>query len=328
MRTAIPRSSLLLFSLALAYGQTGAKSPTFDVASVKVAAPPTPDGRGMIRIGGPSGGPGTSDPGRVHYPYMTLKNLMTTAYEVKNFQVTGPAWLDTERFEISATMPPDTTKEQFHLMLQNLLAERFKLTLHRETKELPMYSLVVTKNGPKMKESAAAPPPKEGDQPGPAPLPERPTMGADGFPVIPLGGRAGIFNIMMNGRARMIAQQQTMKDLADRLTGQVNRPVKDETGLAAKYDFTITYEPDMGGRGPMPGMPGPAGGAMIAVAPPGGGAGGGGGGGVGGAVPASDDPLPNLFAAIQSQLGLKLESKKGPVELIVIDHVEKTPTEN
>ncbi len=319
MRTIISRSALLLFSMALAYGQTGAKSPTFDVASVKPAELPKPDGRGAIRIGGPSGGPGTSDPGRVHYPYMTLKNLITTAYDVKNFQVTGPAFLDTDRFEISATMPPDTTKEQFHLMLQNLLAERFKLTLHRETKELPMYSLVVAKNGPKMKESVVAPPPpKEGDPPAPPPMGHI-TMGADGFPDFGTPSRPGIQSIMMNGRARMIGTQQTMKDLADRLTAQLNRPVKDETGLTAKYNFTITYEPEpMGGRGPIGGPGPPAGGAMIAVAPPGG----------GGAVPASDDPLPTLFAAVQSQLGLKLEAKKGPSELIIIDHAEKTPTEN
>ena len=86
---------------------------------------------------------------------MTLKNLLTTAYDVKNFQISGPGWLDTERFEINAVMPPETTKEQFKVMLRNLLAERFTLTIHRETKELLTYALLVNKGGPKVEGIAA-----------------------------------------------------------------------------------------------------------------------------------------------------------------------------
>ena len=102
-----------------------------------------------VQIPRNTGGPGSNDPGRIHYPYMSLKNILMNAYDVKNFQIVGPGWLDTERFDITATMPPATTKEQFRVMLQNLLAERFKMTVHRETKELPMYSLVVAKGGRK-----------------------------------------------------------------------------------------------------------------------------------------------------------------------------------
>ena len=72
------------------------------------ATPPVPNGRGMIMLAGPSGGPGTKDPGRIRYPFMSLKNLLMNAYDVKAFQITGPVWLDTERFDIDATMPPDT----------------------------------------------------------------------------------------------------------------------------------------------------------------------------------------------------------------------------
>ena len=82
------------------------------------------------------------------YSGLTLKNLLTVAYGVKNYQISGPGWLDTERYDIMAKMPPDTTKEQFALMLQSLIAERFKLTLHRETKDLPLYELAVAKGGP------------------------------------------------------------------------------------------------------------------------------------------------------------------------------------
>src|SRR5258707_8958344 len=114
-----------------------AQSQTFDAASVKPAIPPTPNGRGMIMFRGPSGGPGTKDPGRINSPNMSLKNLLMNAYDVKTFQIAGPAWLDTERFEITATMPPDTTKEQFRVMWQNLLIERFKMVMHKETRDLP-----------------------------------------------------------------------------------------------------------------------------------------------------------------------------------------------
>jgi uncharacterized protein (TIGR03435 family) len=319
MRLPIVRTGLMVLSVALAYGQTGEKPLTFEVASVKPAAPPAPDGRGMIRIDPPSGGPGTNEPGRIHYPFMNLRTLLARAYDVKNFQIVGPPWLDSERYAITATMPPDTTKEQFRIMLQNLLTERFKLTLHRETKELPMFALVVAKNGPKMKESAEVPPPADGDNPGP-PLPAQPKVGPDGFPILPqLAGRPGIFNIMMPGRARMIGQQQTMQDLASRLTDQLSRPVKDETGLKAKYDFTVTFAPEslMGPMGAMAPPPPPPPGGGVAAGP-------------GAPVPGQPDaePVLDLYAALQAQAGLKLEPKKGPVEQIVIDHAEKTPIEN
>jgi uncharacterized protein (TIGR03435 family) len=134
------------------------KSFTFDAASVKPAPPPPAPGAG--RRGGLAG-PGTTDHGRIHYAAISVKALLIDAYDVKDFQIEGPGWLDTERFAIDATMPPDTSKEQLRMMLQNLLAERFKLAIHRETKELSMYSLVVAKNGPKMKDSAEAAVPKD-----------------------------------------------------------------------------------------------------------------------------------------------------------------------
>jgi len=319
--TALLRTILPILAACLVYGQD--KSLTFEVASVKPAAPLVPNGRGMIMFRGPSGGPGTKDPGRINYPYMSLKSLLMTAYDVKNYQIDGPSWLDTERFDVNATLPPDTTKEQFRIMLQNLLAERFNLKVHHDTKELPMYALVVGKNGPKMKESVETPPPAEGaDAPAPPPpLPSQPKIGPDGFPILPMlgGGRAGLFQIMMPGRARMMAVKQTMQDLAQRLSQQLNRPVTDATGLTAKYDFTLTYAPE-GMNGPMPLM---INGAPPPPPPPGGGA-----PGAGPGMPEADAPPPNLFSAVQTDLGLKLEAKKGPVDMIVVDHVEKTPIEN
>ncbi len=317
---------LMFLAFCLSHGQTAGQALSFDAASVKPATLPKPDGQGRVMIAGPSGGPGTRDPGRIRYPYISLKNLVMDAYDVKSNQIQGPPWLDTERFDVNATMPPDTTREQFRVMLQNLLAERFKLTVHRETKDLPVYSLAVARNGPKMKESGPASPASEGaGQSPPPPLPAPPRVGSDGFPVFPLpaGGRGGLFLMMMPGRARLVGRQQTMMDLANRLTAQLNRTVNDETGLTAKYDFTLTFSTE--GMSP----PGPAGqgaGGMMVAAPPPLPPGAGGGG-----APANlpeADILPNIFTALKEQLGLTLEPKKGPVKLIVIDHIEKTPTGN
>jgi uncharacterized protein (TIGR03435 family) len=147
-------------------------------------------------------------------------------------------------------------------------------------------------------------------------------MGPDGFPILPgfTSARPGMFDIMMPGRAKMFAQKQTMQDLANRLTQRLNRPVTDNTGLTAKYDFTIIFAPDGNGPGGMP-MGGMMVGAPPPPPPPAGAAGG---------TPNQPDleTLPDLMGALQAQLGLKLEAKKGPVEIIVIDHAEKAPTEN
>ncbi|HJZ98421.1 MAG TPA: TIGR03435 family protein, partial [Candidatus Solibacter sp.] len=153
-----------------------------------------------------------------------------------------------------------------------------------------------------------------------------PKMGPDGFPILPDGvaSRPGIFMMMMPGRARVTAHQQTMQDLANRLTNQLNRPVIDNTRLTAKYDFVLTYAPDPnegpGGRGGL----GPASALVIGERR---GPGPGPGGGTDGILPEGEAPQP-LFGAIQSQLGLKLEPKKGDVDIVVIDKMEKTPTEN
>jgi uncharacterized protein (TIGR03435 family) len=315
------------------FAQTPDKSLTFEVASIKPAQPPQPDAQGRIFLRGPSGGPGSKDPGRINYPFMTLKSLLTTAYNVKNFQITGPSWLDSERFDITATMPPETTKEQFQIMLQNLLIDRFRMSVHHEQKDLPMYSMVVVKAG-KLKESTATAAPVDLDNPPPPP-PGPPKIGADGFPIMPaaIANRPGIFMMMMPGRARWTAVAQTMQDLASRLSNEFSRPVIDNTGFTAKYDFTLTFAPDPnqgpGRGGPLP-LPGP-GGAVAIGRGPGPGAGAGPGPGPGGNdnvfVPDGETP-PLLLGALQSQLGLKLEPKKGPVDIVVIDKIEKTPTEN
>jgi uncharacterized protein (TIGR03435 family) len=130
------------------------------------------------------------------------------------------------------------------------------------------------------------------------------------MPVMPKGGRGAMMMFGPGGKMRMQASQQTMGNLVDLLANQVGRPVVDQTGLTKKYDYTLEFVPDgrpMGGMmlGPPKGDDGPGGGA-----------------------PPADSNGPSLVTAVQEQLGLKLEAKKGPVDLLVVDSADKTPTEN
>jgi uncharacterized protein (TIGR03435 family) len=294
-------SALLAAIPALA--QTPDGQPSFEVASIKPAAPQAP-GRMMM---GRRGGPGTPDPTRVTFTNASMEMLLMTAFDVKGYQITGPSWLQTEHYDVTAKIPPGTTDEQFRLMLQNLLKERFHMAVHHDSKELPIYALVVAKNGPKLKEAAVEPAPPEGALP-----PEPPARGKDGFPQLPKG-RRGLMFMMNAGRIRAAGNQQSMSDLCNALAMNLDRPVVDQTGLKGKYDFTMDFAPEPGTIAKMKAL-GPAG------AP---------GGDAGGPAPAPDaDSGPSIFTALQEQLGLKLEPKKGPVELIVVDNLEKAPTEN
>ena len=309
------RGALALSVLAAACAQ----EPAFDAASVK---PASVNPGGWVMIAAPTGGPGSGDPGRIHFPNISLKMLLTTAYDVKMLQVSGPPWLDTERYNVDATMPPDTSRDRFRAMLRNLLAERFRLQVHRETRELPVYALVVAKGGSKMHQSAETPAAPANTAVPPA-ISSQPKIGPDGFPIDPMAGsgRAGLFGMMMPGRSRLIAHEQTMESLANRLTIQLTRMVKDETGLQGKYDFVLTYSTEG-----LPGSAAPMGGPPLASVPPSGSAAGA-SGTANVFVPGGEAP-PDLFSAIQSQLGLKLQAKKGPVEIIVVDHAEKVPVGN
>lgn len=283
-------------------GAVVAPAQNFDVATVK-AHPAGTDGRITVHMGG---GPGTPDPGRLNYENVTLKNVLAKAFNVLPYQLTVPAWAESERFDITAKVPEGTTKEQFGLMLQNLIADRFKMTFHREKKDLAAYVLVVAKNGPKMKTSeGAAPPPSQSGMTGAM------QMGRDGFPFAPKG--AGNYMMMVPGKARLVANAAPVSQLVDMLANQVDRPIVDGTGLKGKYDITLEFAPEMRNN---PGMP------MLAGRGP--------ADGGGGAAPSAPDgeTAPSLFTAVQEQLGLKLESRKAPIDLIVIDHLEKTPAEN
>jgi uncharacterized protein (TIGR03435 family) len=288
-----------IFAAVLLASACFAQQPEFEVATIKPSPPPTM-GRMFM---GTRGGPGTDDPGRFTCNNCTLQMLLTMAYDVQRFQISGPATLETEHFEVAAKVPAGATKAQFREMIANLLADRFKLKLHHETKDLPIYDLVVAKGGPKLKESAAQPDASADQRPAGPPRTDK-----DGYPVMAPHGRGSMMAITPRG-ARMQGEQETMDGLAGRLSSIVARPVKNETGLTGKYDFTLSFAPDMSS------MPG----AMMMGPPPGGEAPGAG---------APQDNGPTIFTALQEQLGLKLEPKKGPVDTLIIDHVERAPTEN
>jgi len=272
-----------LILVAIACGQAPAP-PKFEVASVKRASPPT-EGQGIEQ----HGGPGTNDPGQISYTRMPLSRVLRIAFGTGwEFELSGPAWLDTELYTITAKVPPGTTQEQFKLMLQDLLVQRFGLQFHRDQKIVPAYDLVVASGGPKFKES----------DPQPAP----PVADKDDFPVLPDG--VNYRASFKNGRNRASARL-TMAQFAGRLERDTGRPVRDRTGLQGTYDLKLDYS--VAGLGGQLWMV-RAQQRLDADAP--------------------DDGGPTLFNALQRQLGLKLEDRKEPFDVIVIDHLEKVPTEN
>lgn len=247
-----------VLSAAALIAQTG-----FEVVSIK---PSDPLSNNMHMGVGKGGG---FEAGGV-----TLRLLIQQAYDVRNFQILGgPGWIDTDKYDIitkdEAKGPSeadlgkmtDAARDEFRLRLlgklQAVLADRFQLKVHRETKELPVYELTVAKGGSRLQEAA--------DDGGGSNL----SM-----------GRAD------DGKSQITAKHFPIANLARFLSGQVGRTVIDKTGLSGKYNFQLNYAPDMG-----------------------------------------DISGPSLFTALQEQLGLKLDAQKGPVEVVVIDSVQK-PSEN
>jgi uncharacterized protein (TIGR03435 family) len=280
MKTSVTGIGLVLISACAAFGQPTSNL-RFEVASIK-PADPQEMGRMMVGMGG--------DPGRINYTSVSLKNVLMRAYRVRVYQITGPSWIDSERYNITAKLPEGATQDQVPEMLQNLLADRFKLTLHRETRDQSVYALVTGKNGHRLQKSEIEAPP-----PGP--------NGPAG------GGRGGTRMMVANGHIE--AKGATLPALSDMLSNLLDRPVIDKTGVEGAYDITLDVSMDelagmrkMGARmGPGPG-PGP-----------------------GGPAPESEGGGGSIFSAIQS-LGLKLDTRKLPIDYLVVDSAEKTPTEN
>jgi uncharacterized protein (TIGR03435 family) len=161
-----------------------------------------------------------------------------SAYSLKEFQVIGPDWLNMIAVDVDATMGPGTTKEQLRVMFQNMLADRFRLTFHWGAKDLPTYSILVARGGPKMSESADLP--SSGNRAPPVEGPLK--LDTDGFPISPDSQRDGVHTIMINGRSQLRGRRATMQDLANELSKtQLALSVTDDTGIKAKFDFTLKF---------------------------------------------------------------------------------------
>jgi uncharacterized protein (TIGR03435 family) len=289
----------------------------------------------MVRMGG--------DPGRIDWVNVSLRDMVRSAYGVKDYQVVAPDWMNSARFDVQAKYPPDTPREIQNVMMQNLLAERFGVKIHKESKEVPVYNLLVAKGGPKLKKAEENPtmfmegPGGPGGPAGPGTVDRRadgpggppaggsaggarvggPSVSGPGGPGKPGDGgpRPGPGMVMMRmggpGNMHMTAKSMTMQSLADMLARQVGKPVLDQTGVTGNYDIDLEFKPEEG-MGVMRGMPMPM---------PG-------GGGPGPGHEGNAETGASIFTALQDQLGLRLEAKKGPVETVVVDQANKTPTEN
>jgi uncharacterized protein (TIGR03435 family) len=276
----------IVFAGALALGQS-APSPTFEVASVKRSPPPPPGA--PVFFGPARGGPGTPDPGQITWSYATLKAMLMSAYDVKEYQISGsPGWLDTERYDIVAKVSEHATREQVRTMWQNLLAERFGVMLHHESKEFQVEELMIGKGGSKLKETTL-------DQaalldPGPPAFDKNRELASPGF----------VTSLMPNGEAHSVAKGQPLSKLTTMLGNVLRRPVIDKTGLTGKYDFSLDFKMDLRAMGPAAAAPGDN----------------------------APDPGPDLVAAVQQQLGLRLVPGKAMLDVLVIDKAEKVPTDN
>lgn len=282
--------ALIIFSCATLLGQP-AKSPTFEVASVRRVDGKPGDAGFKVTV---RGGPGTSDPGMVIY---TNQNLLSMVYFAYNQYVdaTTPAWIGTEHYDISATIPPGTSLADFRLMLQNLLAERFHMVVHHETRNYNGYDLLVAKGGPKMKtsteEDSVAADRSAAEQVASGPLLSG-NLDAKGYPQLL---RAGITTAPIKNTIafHLMARAQTLSELIEVLKNFLGSPIVDKTGLSGRYDCTLDF---------------------LRGAPIGG-------------VEEGNDLIPYIPLAVDA-LGLKMVPVKVPVDILIVDSAEKIPTEN
>jgi uncharacterized protein (TIGR03435 family) len=271
------------------------------------------------------------DAARAEYIYMTLKQLLAIAYHVKEYQVEGPDWLGDQRFDIEATVPEGSSKDDAPAMLKSLLQDRFKLEAHQTTEEHKVLALIVGKDGPKLKETPAPAaidqnaPLKPGEQQMDGPDgPVRILRNADGSTTINMGDK-GVVTNRFDGEAQALRIESsgvTMTGFADILTrvlgagGQSGPQVVDQTGLKGYYvvETEISFADLIASTRQVTGQPlsAASGGAASATG-----------------APTASDPTggQTVFASVE-KLGLKLDERKAPVTELVIDHAEKTPTEN
>jgi uncharacterized protein (TIGR03435 family) len=194
---------------------------------------------------------------KFHALRISLQALIEYAYDINRNQIVGPAWLEYETYDIEAKPAHPVSVAQIKLMLQALLADRFKLTVHKESREMAVYALVAAKGGPHLREAPADEVPSFRRTPG-----------------------------------HIVAKNEPLSSFIQAFRGNffvpglLDHPVVDMTGLKGRYDFALQW------------------------------------------AQRDTDNGPSLFTAVQEQLGLRLVAQKGPVDILVIDHAEKIPTEN
>ena len=272
-----------------------ARAQSLDVASVKPSSLEGTTSGGISC----SGGPGTDAPRVWRCSNMPLGLVISRAFRFKAYEFSPHAACCRDRFDFDVRLPGGATRGQFDRMLQGLLRERFKLEFHYESKEMSVYELTAGPKGPKLKEaSRTGPGPSEGRWWDP---PSESGVDKEGYPVFP-AGVSGLTNSA--GHFHWTGFNISMQEVADALSDELRRPVVDSTGLAGRYDIDLKWaaNPLLSER------------EMAELEE------------TAGYLP--DASGPSLFRAVQDQLGLKLSSKKGHAQAVVIDHVEKVPTPN
>lgn len=269
LRRLLPTIVCLIASLNVeAIAQTNIR-PEFDAASIK---PSAPDARGTV-IAMPPGG-------RVEIGNMTLKEMIEDAYRIQAFQISGgPSWLDSDHFDISAKAGVDLKRDDVLLMLQSLLADRFRLVFRREVRTLPVYELVLARKdgklGPRLIEA------KEGGCTKPDPI--------NPFAVDPMR----LCGNFMSGPGELTLVSAPIATAAPLLSRVLGRPVLDKTGLTKNFDIDVEWNPEN----------------LAIRLPPN--------------VRPGDSTRPSIFTVFRDQLGLAFKAQKGPVEIFIIERVEK-----
>ena len=289
--------SLAIVSALSLWGQAPASQPQFEVVSIRPSTDLLASGQFKFGL--------HIDGAQVRCTYLSLKDYIIMAYHLKSYQFTGPDWMASERFDISAKLPEGATRDQVPAMLQSMLEERFQLKTHRASKEFPVYALTA-KTGLKMKESPLA------DDADPnATRADKNATNVDvnagrGNTVVNLGRGASL----TFGDDKLTATKLTMAILADQLGRFLDRPVIDATDLKGTYDFALQFTPE----------------EFMAI-------------NIRSAISAGVQLPPQALKMLENSsdgpvltavqaLGLKLESRKAPLEILIADSALKSPSGN
>jgi uncharacterized protein (TIGR03435 family) len=289
IRTAVFSSICLLLAVVTSVAQ---EAPAFEVASIR----PSADQVTGVRVGFQATG------SQVRVTAMSIKDYVGVAYRVRPQQIEGPDWIGSQRFDVVATIPEGVPASQTPEMLRTLLENRFQMRVHRESKDQPVYVLGASKAGVKLTESK--------------PDPNVPAEPAGTVSVSGGGNASGVGVNIGGGRSFAVADNQvqihgmTMFDVAEVLTRFVDRVVVDQSGLTGKYDMTLDLTPEdfnairvrsaVNAGVPLPPQ----------------------------AMRLLDNYSPQALAAPLSKLGITFEGRKAPLDMVVIDSLSKTPTEN